>query len=99
MDLAYAYLKNNGMTGHLKELNPPHNTTVLSFAKEGEYPQYKTVNTDKLDEILQHWEITGKLVIEEYNALRRQMDRTETEPDFVMVLRPETSYFRRDYPA
>lgn len=99
MDLALEYLKTQGQTGYLHEIEYDDGRVIIAYSNEGEHPRYHNcVNREEADKMLKHWEVTGDFIIE-YRDWYSMKDKREVHhPRFCALLNIEKRYVRQLFP-
>lgn len=100
MDLTKKYMENQGTLGYLHERKnwDVDNYVLVSYAKEGRFPEYHYCEEDVAYAMVKHWGETGDLIIKEYDFPRNQETIKMEHPTIVNILRLEKSYRRRMHP-
>jgi hypothetical protein len=89
MDLAHEYLKINGQSGYLHERDTSNNESILlSYAKEGCYPEYYWCHPSDVEQILKYWKVTGDFSYREFNSETGDFVTRTTPADIVRVIEP-----------
>ncbi len=95
MDLTKKYLKKQGVTGELIELEMDQDFVIIAYAEEGCEDRFHYCKREEAEKIIEHWGATGNLVLEFYDYRTGEESKRVEYPDTVHLLKAEKSYGRK----
>jgi hypothetical protein len=95
MNLTLEYLRKKGLKAYLHEQDMDDELVLLAYAKEACYPEYHWCHIDDVQRMLDHWEATGELLMEEQDWHPDSRRTKIAQPDIVRVLLADKQFTRR----